>query len=309
MNAGLPTAQKPAVGARIWERFTFAQRMGRFTTYLLAVAAIVWSFRQVEIIPEFLYDAPQQTWDLFQRMWPIDWAYYPKGVHASLLETFHIATLGTLLSLILGFPIALMAAKNITKSATLNWIAQFLLVSSAIGELPDLGSALRCHLRTGRHCRRPCHWLPVDWFCRQTAGRGLRGGATRADRSADLDGAPPALSILSKGYWPQVEPSFWSVALFRWDINIRESAILGLVGAGGIGVALDSALNNLYWDQVGPHPAGDLRDRDCDGIRDVLYPQQDHLKGRSGENLHASCCDRGGRRWSGMRQGAGAQGI
>jgi ABC-type phosphate/phosphonate transport system permease subunit len=41
------------------------------------------------------------------------------------------------------------------------------------------------------------------------------------------------------------------VALFRWDINIRESAVLGLVGAGGIGVALDTALNNLYWDQVG----------------------------------------------------------
>ena len=63
-------------------------------------------------------------------------------------------------------------------------------------------------------------------------------------------GASPA-SILAKGYWPQAEPSFWSVALFRWDINIRESAILGLVGGGGIGVALDSALNNLYWDQVG----------------------------------------------------------
>ena len=61
----------------------------------------------------------------------------------------------------------------------------------------------------------------------------------------------PASAVLAKGYWPQVEPSFWSVALFRWDINIRESAILGLVGAGGIGVALDSALNNLYWDQVG----------------------------------------------------------
>ena len=54
-----------------------------------------------------------------------------------------------------------------------------------------------------------------------------------------------------KGHWPQIEPSFWSVALFRWDINIRESAILGLVGAGGIGVALDAAMNNLYWDQVG----------------------------------------------------------
>jgi phosphonate transport system permease protein len=57
--------------------------------------------------------------------------------------------------------------------------------------------------------------------------------------------------LLAKGYWPQVSPAFWSVALLRWDINIRESAVLGLVGAGGIGVALDSAMNNLYWDQVG----------------------------------------------------------
>ena len=52
------------------------------------------------------------------------------------------------------------------------------------------------------------------------------------------------------GYWPQVRPAFWSIALFRWDINIRESAVLGLVGAGGIGMALDTALNLLYWDQV-----------------------------------------------------------
>ena len=57
--------------------------------------------------------------------------------------------------------------------------------------------------------------------------------------------------MLLKGYWPQIEPSFWSVALFRWDINIRESAVLGLVGAGGIGVVLDASLNNLAWRQVG----------------------------------------------------------
>ncbi|HEX2653284.1 MAG TPA: phosphonate ABC transporter, permease protein PhnE, partial [Xanthobacteraceae bacterium] len=42
-----------------------------------------------------------------------------------------------------------------------------------------------------------------------------------------------------------------SVAMFRWDINVRESAVLGLVGGGGLGMALDTALSNLYWDQVG----------------------------------------------------------
>lgn len=53
-----------------------------------------------------------------------------------------------------------------------------------------------------------------------------------------------------KGYWPQVEPAFWGIALFRWDISVRESAVLGLVGAGGIGTAIDSAMNLFQWDRV-----------------------------------------------------------
>ena len=38
--------------------------------------------------------------------------------------------------------------------------------------------------------------------------------------------------------------------MFRWDINIRESAVLGLVGAGGLGLKLQSSLNVLAWPQV-----------------------------------------------------------
>lgn len=58
------------------------------------------------------------------------------------------------------------------------------------------------------------------------------------------------LSILLLGYSPQVLPSYWPMALFRWDINFSDPAILGLVGAGGIGVPLDTAQNLLHWDQV-----------------------------------------------------------
>jgi phosphonate transport system permease protein len=58
------------------------------------------------------------------------------------------------------------------------------------------------------------------------------------------------MSILLKGYWPQVLPAFFSIVLFRWDINVRESAVLGLVGAGGIGVVLDDSMNLFQWDRV-----------------------------------------------------------
>jgi phosphonate transport system permease protein len=237
------------VAARIWQRFTLAQRLGRFATYLVAAIAIVWSFRQIEIIPEFLYDAPQQTADLFSRMWPIDWAYYPKGVHAAL-ETFHIASLGTLLALILGFPVALLAARNITRSRTLNWIAQFILVSSR--SVNSLIWALLFVAIFGPGAIAGV--LAIGFRSIGFVGK-LLAEAFEEARPGPIEAlkatGAPASSVMTKGYWPQVEPSFWSIALFRWDINIRESAILGLVGAGGIGVALDSALNNLYWDQVG----------------------------------------------------------
>ncbi len=56
------------------------ERVMRSAFYVVVLIAIIWSLRTIEIIPEFLYDAPQQTVDLFARMWPIDWGWYPKVV-------------------------------------------------------------------------------------------------------------------------------------------------------------------------------------------------------------------------------------
>ena len=52
------------------------------------------------------------------------------------------------------------------------------------------------------------------------------------------------------GYWPAVKPAFWSIMLLRWDINIRESSVLGLVGAGGLGMAMNAAIDMFEWDRV-----------------------------------------------------------
>ena len=56
--------------------------------------------------------------------------------------------------------------------------------------------------------------------------------------------------VLVYGIWPQILPAFAGVSVFRWDINIRESTVLGLVGAGGIGLQLQASLNVLAWPQV-----------------------------------------------------------
>ena len=56
--------------------------------------------------------------------------------------------------------------------------------------------------------------------------------------------------MLDYGIVPQILPAFAGISVFRWDINIRESTILGLVGAGGIGLQLQASLNTLAWPQV-----------------------------------------------------------
>src|SRR5690606_33510876 len=67
--------------------------------------------------------------------------------------------------------------------------------------------------------------------------------------------------ILSYGIVPQIMPAFWGISVFRWDINIRESAILGLVGAGGIGLKLNASLAILAWDQVAEIGRASCRER------------------------------------------------
>ncbi len=242
----------PAAAGRLenrWQRFTTAQRLARFAIYLGIVAAIVASIRTVEVIPEFLADAPEQVADLLTRMWPPDYAHYPDTVHAAMVETIHIASLGTLLALVLALPVGVLAAHNLVPSTPVNLAAKFVLVASRsvnslVWALLFVGifgpGALAGTLAIG---------FRSIGFVGKLFGEALEEAQPGPIEALVAAGAP-WWSRMTFGYWPQVKPAFWSIALFRWDINVRESAVLGLVGAGGIGMALDAALNLFQWDRV-----------------------------------------------------------
>ncbi|QJB57238.1 phosphonate ABC transporter, permease protein PhnE [Pseudodesulfovibrio sp. zrk46] len=232
-----------------WQRFTPAQRLARFTIYLVSVAALVMSMRTVEVIPEFLYDAPTQMVDLFTRMWPMDTAHYAEGVHSALIETLNIASLGTVLALFLAFPVGLMAASNITKVPALNWFAKLILVSSRSVNSLVWAILFVAVFGPGALAGTVAIGFRSIGFCGKLLAEALEECNPGPIEALKAAGAPWP-TIIIKGYWPQVAPAFWGITLFRWDINVRESSVIGLVGAGGIGVALDTALNLFNWDQV-----------------------------------------------------------
>jgi phosphonate transport system permease protein len=247
--AHLAPAANGGVADRVWRRFTPGQRLARFAVYLVIVAAIVMSVKTIEIIPEFLLDAPEQMADLLQRMWPPDWAHYPETIHAALMETIHIASLGTLLALVLALPVGVLAANNLVPSTPLNLFAKLILVSSR-----SVNSLVWALLFVGIFGPGAlAGTLAIAFrsigFVGKLFGEALEEAQPGPIEALTAAGAP-WISRMTYGYWPQVKPAFWSIALFRWDINVRESAVLGLVGAGGIGMALDSALNLFQWDRV-----------------------------------------------------------
>jgi phosphonate ABC transporter permease subunit PhnE len=246
MTAADASAGRP----RQWQRFSLPQRIMRSAFYLLVVIAVIWSLRTIEIIPEFLYDAPQQTVDLFVRMWPIDWSWYPKVVHNALLETLHTATLGTILAVALAGPISLMVARNITRSVILNAIGRFILVATRSVHAMVWALFFVALFGPGALAGMLAIAVHSIGFTGKFLAEAIEEAKPGPIEALTAAGGSP-LAILIKGYWPQVKPAFLAIATFRWDINVRESAVLGLVGGGGLGMALDTALNNLYWDQVG----------------------------------------------------------
>lgn len=233
---------------REWQRFTPAQRLVRYAWYLAFAVALVISLRTIDIIPEFIYDAPAQVSDLAGRMWPPDWRYLRPTLTA-LVETMHIATLGTLLAICMAVPVGFLAARNVTPSTTVNLVAKFILVASRSVDTLVWALLFVAIMGPGPLAGTLAIAFRSIGFTGKLLAEALEE-SNRGSIEALVAAGAPKPSIIAKGYWPQVKPAFWSISLFRWDINIRESAVLGLVGAGGIGVALDTALNLLYWDQV-----------------------------------------------------------
>ena len=170
-------------------------------------------------------------------------------MHAALMETIHIASLGTLLALVLALPVGILAAHNLVPFTPLNLFAKLILVSSR-----SVNSLVWALLFVGIFGPGAlAGTLAIAFrsigFVGKLFGEALEEAQPGPIEALTAAGAP-WMSRMTFGYWPQVSPAFWSIALFRWDINVRESAVLGLVGAGGIGMALDSALNLFQWDRV-----------------------------------------------------------
>ncbi len=218
-------------------------------TIFIAVAA-VWSALGLEVSLSRVISAPADVWKILFRLAQPDLS--AEAVQRALpkvMESFFIAWIGTMIGAFFSFPLAFLAAKNITPGSVNNVVRQFL---NAIRAIPELLVAMILIPVTGLG----------PWT--GTLALGIHSIGTLGKLSSEvIEGIDPgpveAVAAVGGGQIarmrfavvPQVMPNILAYWLYRFEINIRASAVLGVVGAGGIGAELVAQLRFRNFGRAG----------------------------------------------------------
>ncbi|RQG86732.1 phosphonate ABC transporter, permease protein PhnE [Natrarchaeobius halalkaliphilus] len=233
---------------REWNRFSLRQRLTRFLSLAVSLIVVIVSWRFLDMNFYYMWTASATIQDLLGRMFPPDIGYTHE-IMGPLIETINMAIVGTILAILLALPVAFLAARNTTPNKITYGLGKFIIsftrsVNVIIWALifvvvfgpGALSGVLALAMRSIGFVSKLLAEAIEEIDPNQVEAIAATGGSS--------------FDILVYGIVPQIKPAFIGVATYRWDINVRAATILGLVGAGGIGVQLNTSVNYFNWDAV-----------------------------------------------------------
>ncbi len=234
-----------------WQPRSRAQRLVTWLLWFAFVVLCVFCWQQMnkDTMWYFVADAPNQMADIGARMWPPRWSYLEQ-LWQPLWDTINIATLGTGLGVLMAIPVAFLAARNTTPDRLiLRPMALFIIAASRSINSLIWALLLVAILGPGLLAGIIAIALRSIGFVAKLMYEAIEEINPTQVAAIRVTGAS-GLQVLDYAVVPQVMPTFIGTCIFRWDINIRESTVLGLVGAGGIGLKLEESMATLAWPQV-----------------------------------------------------------
>jgi phosphonate ABC transporter permease subunit PhnE len=176
-------------------------------------------------------------------------ASYLHGLVDATWTTVRIATLGSLLAALLALPLSLLSARNLGAPAFVAAPVRALLnVTRAIHSLV-FGLVLVGIVGLGP----TAGILAIAMHSLGTYGKLFTESIEALDmqsvEAVRATGASP-LQVFFNAVWPAVLPQFVSSHLYVWEFNIRDSTVLGLIGAGGLGLLISEATSLFQWGRL-----------------------------------------------------------
>ncbi len=223
------------------------RRLGRAATTLAVVALLAWAWSGTDFRPDKLLAGLPRLAEFLRRMVPPDVAV-ARTVVAATAETLQIALFGTALAAAGSFVLGLMAAVNLSP----RWLHQPVKgLLSILRAIPIILLALMFVASVGLGpfpgvLAVAVHSVGMLGKFYSEAFENARRGPLEA-----LDSAGATwLQKVRFGVLTQVAPDLVRDSLFRFEMNLRESLVLGLVGAGGIGFYIQLYVRSFQYDKV-----------------------------------------------------------
>ncbi|GEL76906.1 phosphonate ABC transporter, permease protein PhnE [Tenuibacillus multivorans] len=227
------------------------KRIRNLIIYTILAIIFIWAFKGVWDRAD--WSVFNNLAEKFQRVIPSlfspDWNQLDK-VWEKIVETVFIAYAGTLIAAILAVPFGFWAAKNMVKSPIWNTLGKWFLILDRT--FPELILAIFFVITVGPGAFAGVLTIGLTAFgmLGKLYAEVIESIDMKVVEAMEANGANK-MQILFYAIFPQVLPEFLSFALYRFEIDIRASTILGLVGAGGIGTLIVLSAANRNWEQLG----------------------------------------------------------
>ncbi len=231
-----------------WQRRTPRQRIGRYVLILIAIVAAAISWQLLQINYGYLGTAPEEFMDLINRMYPPNVAYTGEII-SPMIETVHIAILGTALAVLMSVPVSLLGAENTTPNQYTFFLGKLIISASRSVNVIIWALVFVIIFGSGALAGTLAIAVRSIGFCSKLIAEAIEEIDPGQVEAITATGANSVIAAIY-GIVPQIKPAFIGVATYRWDINVRASTIIGFVGAGGIGVELNTSINFFAWQQV-----------------------------------------------------------
>jgi phosphonate transport system permease protein len=189
-----------------------------------------------------------QAAEIASEFWPPEFAYFDRTIEP-IVETFQMAVIASVIGCGVALPVAFLASRVSTLNAAVYWIDRSVL--SVVRSIPDILYALIFVAA-----------LSVGPLPGVLALILFSIGVVAKLLSETVEGVDPGpivaatatggshLQVVASSILPQVLPNYVAYALYTFELNIRASAVIGFVGAGGIGLLLETQRRFFRYDRV-----------------------------------------------------------